>query len=95
MSETKHAIVSDARRAADVVRKQAETGDAEARPDCNFIICMRDDGYEIVGPFGSHDELIAYGERWQDEHGDDPRWQSLYLADPHAAPVVVGPGDRA
>ncbi len=60
-------------------------------PAHNCIICMQDDGYEIIGPFASRLDLIAYGERWQDEHNDDPRWQSVHLADPHAMPVVVTP----
>jgi len=57
----------------------------------NCIIAMQDDSYVVAGPFASTDELIAWGERWQAEHGDDPRWQSIYLADPDAMPVRVQP----
>ena len=59
--------------------------------ECNCFIAMRDDGYEIHGPFASVKALIAAGKLWQDENGDDPRWQSVYLADPHAPPVVIPP----
>lgn len=55
----------------------------------NCIICMYDDRYEIVGPFDSVDEIVAYGERWQKENGDRPTWQALYLAEPDAMPTRV------
>lgn len=61
----------------------------------NCIIAMQDDGYVILGPFSSMVELGQAGERWQAEHSDDPRWQAIYLADPHAAPTVIGPNDGA
>lgn len=57
--------------------------------DHNCIICMYDDHYEIAGPFASRDELRAFGARWQKANDDRPTWQSIYLADPHAAPRVV------
>lgn len=57
----------------------------------NCIICMYDDRYEIAGPFDSHDALIAYGEKWQADNGDRLTWQSVFLADPGAAPRVVAP----
>lgn len=59
--------------------------------DHNCIICMSDAGYTIVGPFTSENELVAYGRRWQEERGDDPRWQSIHLVDPAAAPKHVIP----
>ena len=62
------------------------------QPYCNFILCQQDDGYELVGPFKTREALVAYGLRWQAEHGDDPRWQSLHLDDPHAPPRVIDPG---
>lgn len=55
----------------------------------NCIICMYDDRYEIAGPFATRTALRAYGEEWQARNDDRPTWQSIYLADPHAAPVVV------
>ena len=57
----------------------------------NCIICMQDDAYEIRGPFDSREALVAAGEKWQAEHDDNPRWQSVYLADPHEAPRVIAP----
>jgi len=59
------------------------------KPNC--IICMFDDAYEIAGPFATLAELQTYGERWQLRNGDRPTWQSVYLADPHAAPRIVTP----
>jgi len=55
------------------------------------IIRIRDDGYSIIGPFASRDALVAWGIKDQAESGDDPRWQSVYLADPAAAPKVIAP----
>jgi hypothetical protein len=57
----------------------------------NCIIRIRDDSYSIVGPFASRDDLVAWGRKDQAESGDDPRWQSVYLADPHARPTVLKP----
>jgi hypothetical protein len=57
----------------------------------NCIICISDDHYQIVGPFASRADLVAYGCKWQAENDDDPRWQSIYLADPNAPPIVVAP----
>lgn len=57
----------------------------------NCIICMSDDSYQIVGPFPSREALVSYGRRWQSENGDDPRWQSIHLAAPAAAPKHVTP----
>jgi len=60
-------------------------------PAHNCIIAMQDNSYVVAGPFGSTEELIAWGIAWQAEHDDDPRWQSIYLADPDAMPVRVRP----
>lgn len=60
-------------------------------PTPNCIICMQDEDYIVVGPFASRDALRAWGERWQRDHDDDPRWQSIYLADPSARPIRVIP----
>lgn len=57
----------------------------------NCIICMYDDRYEIAGPFQSDGDLVAYGQRWQDENDDRPTWQSIFLADPGASPRVIAP----
>ena len=57
----------------------------------NYIIRMRDEGYSIIGPFDSREALVAWGRRDQENSGDDPRWQSLYLDDPHAPATVVVP----
>jgi hypothetical protein len=57
----------------------------------NCIICMQDESYAIVGPFTSTKDLVTFGKLWQATHDDDPRWQSIYLADPAAKPTVFTP----
>ena len=56
-----------------------------------FIIIMRDQGYLLVGPFATNDERVAWGRRHAFGPGDDPRWQTIDLADPTAAPLVFAP----
>jgi hypothetical protein len=63
--------------------------------DDNFIIRMRDTAYDLVGPFSSQAQLVAWGEANQAASEDDPRWQSIYLADPGAVPRVSAPADAA
>jgi hypothetical protein len=61
----------------------------------NYILRMRDTAYDIVGPFASKDELSAWGAANQAASEDDPRWQSIYLADPTALPRVLTPEQAA
>ena len=49
---------------------------------------MRDDHYFIVGPFGSELEMQDWSD-WNIDQGDDPRWQSIKLADPGAVPRIM------
>jgi hypothetical protein len=35
--------------------------------------------FRLVGPFPSDPELQAWGEQWQFENGDDPRWHVIEL----------------
>jgi hypothetical protein len=37
------------------------------------------DGFRLVGPFPSGEELEAWGEHWQVEHDGDPTWNSIEL----------------
>jgi hypothetical protein len=37
------------------------------------------DGFRLVGPFPSGEELEAWGEHWQVENGGDARWTSIEL----------------
>ena len=57
----------------------------------NCIICIKDDSYQVVGPFDDHENMLAWGRRWQEKNGDDPRWQTVYLADPSAPPTHIVP----
>lgn len=53
-----------------------------ARVVPNYIIRMRDHAFDIVGPFPDADVLAEWARRNQEQSGDDPRWQALFLADP-------------
>ena len=59
----------------------------------NCLICIYVYGYEIVGPFTSEKELIAYTDLWEarEDRTGSRRWQSLYLADPYVKPNVFNP----
>ena len=57
----------------------------------NYIICMYDDHYEIVGPFVSQFSLSEWGDTWQEQNDDRPTWQSIYLDNPRALPVLISP----
>ena len=37
------------------------------------------EGFRLVGPFPSGEELQAWGEHWQVENSGDPRWTSIEL----------------
>jgi hypothetical protein len=37
------------------------------------------DGFRLIGPFPSDEELKAWGEHWQMENDDDPRWHVIGL----------------
>ena len=63
--------------------------------DCNYIIRIRDTAYDIVGPFSTQKELAEWGAKNQADSDDDPRWQSIYLADPHHPPRVQSPDESA
>jgi hypothetical protein len=61
-------------------------------PKHNFILTYGDaDGVQLHGPFTSLRQIGGYGCWWQAEHGDDPNWHSVYIADPHARLPVVTP----
>ena len=53
----------------------------------NCVVTWDDNSYEIAGPFESFEQLASYGLRWDAETGS-MNWQSVYIADPHAPPVV-------
>lgn len=60
-----------------------------SRREPNCIIAIQNESYIVAGPFPDFSSLVEWGQKWQRENGDDPRWQSLYLDDPHAKPVVI------
>lgn len=63
---------------------------------CGHALCImvqRDDRYWIVGPFPDMDAACAWGRDEANNPGDDPRWQTLYLAHPGKAPEVFSAAD--
>lgn len=56
-----------------------------------YIMVMRDDCYWIIGPFASQKAAAEWGRDPLNNSKDDPRWQTIELADPHLAPLVVSP----
>lgn len=45
--------------------------------------------FRLVGPFETDDDLVRWGNRWQEENGDDPRWQQVELPDGHRDPILL------
>jgi hypothetical protein len=60
-----------------------------------YILTWSQDSFAVHGPFASERHALAYGQWWQancgDRSGDDPRWQTIDLADPTAPPRLVTP----
>jgi hypothetical protein len=54
------------------------------------------EGFRLVGPFPSDSELSAWGQHWQLEHEDDPRWHVIDLPefDGSIYPLPVTPPER-
>ncbi len=42
-------------------------------------------GVHICGPFSTHDEAGEWGEKWQEENGDNPCWFTVGLTDEYIA----------
>jgi hypothetical protein len=55
-----------------------------------YVMVQRNDRYWLVGPFASQADAAAWG-RATYSLDDDPRWQTINLADAGAAPLVVAP----
>jgi hypothetical protein len=55
----------------------------------SYIMVMRDDRFWLVGPFNSGEGAVDWIDNNNPE--DDPRWQVLELADPHAPVEVILP----
>lgn len=61
----------------------------------NHYIRMYDTFYEVVGPFDTEEALARSGRAWQKRNGDNPCWQSIYLAPGATAPrKVIKPTQR-
>lgn len=58
-------------------------------PSHHYILIMRDEHYFLVGPFCSNDDAGNWGR--DNNPSDDPRWQTIRLADAGARPPVYAP----
>lgn len=56
-----------------------------------YIMVMRNDRYWLVGPFASRTAAAEWGRDPVNNPQDDPRWQTIDLADPHLVPLVMSP----
>lgn len=56
-----------------------------------YIMRVRDQGFCLVGPFGSEDDAFLWGAHDQMKSGDDPRWQTLRLAQVPPGVLLVSP----
>lgn len=60
-----------------------------------YVMCVRHDGYWLVGPFppapdqGPDNRFLDFLDFGPANPMDDPRWQTVDLDDPSAAPAVL------
>jgi hypothetical protein len=59
----------------------------------HYILVARHDRFWLVGPFDSNESAGNWGRDPVNNPSDDPRWQTIELADA-GAPVEVIPPDR-
>lgn len=45
----------------------------------NYIVTFGNDGIVVYGPFKTQDEIKEFGNKWQYDRDDDPRWNSIYI----------------
>lgn len=57
----------------------------------NYIIVMRDDQFWLVGPFETQRAAGEWGSKDEHNPADDPRWQTIRLADPFLPVRIVPP----
>lgn len=59
----------------------------------HYIMAMRDTKFWLVGPFDTQANAAAWGYNPANNPTDDPRWQTIELADA-GAPVEIIPPTR-
>jgi hypothetical protein len=59
----------------------------------HYIMVMRDTKFWLVGPFDTQDSAGDWGSDPANNPTDDPRWQTIELADA-GAPVEIIPPTR-
>lgn len=58
----------------------------------HYILVMRHTKFWLVGPFDSHEAAGDWGMDPANNPDDDPRWQTIELADPSLPVLVLSPG---
>lgn len=61
----------------------------------HYIIVMRDTDFWLVGPFDTLDVAGEWGDDPANNPTDDPRWQTIKLADPSKPVRVLSPEQAA
>lgn len=55
----------------------------------NYLLCWSHDDVWLVGPFSVYEDSVEFGRKQQAELGDDPRWNTIELADPFGLRIVT------
>lgn len=58
-----------------------------------YVICMRDDRYYLIGPFDDQAKMRAWGDE-ELKRTEDPRWQSIELSDDALLPIRLPQGEH-
>jgi len=54
-----------------------------------YVVCLRNHAFYLVGPFDSYDAMRDWAD-YEEQHGDDPRWQSIELREAQLTPMPIG-----
>lgn len=57
----------------------------------HYLLVARHTRFWLVGPFDTYENSSAWGVDPANNPGDDPRWQTIELADPSVPVEVIAP----
>lgn len=66
----------------------------EDKKMAEYVICMRDDRYYLIGPFDDKAKMRAWGNE-ELRRTQDPRWQSIELTDETLQPIRLTQDEHA
>lgn len=72
-------------------KKPAPIAPAAAAKPLHYILVARDTSYCLIGPFRRAYDAARWGRSPKNNLTDDPRWQTIQLASPRGAPVIINP----